>query len=1242
MANNSKRYQCPYCEYKNFSDKLISHINDEHTDLIPEKFTAARLVYNIRNKREFGSCMICKKPTDWNESTGRYLPFCSESCHDKYVKRFEQNMIRVRGKARLLNDMNQQAKMLANRRISGKYKFTDGGIRTYTGSYERKALEFLDKVLGAKSIDIMSPGPSLEYEFNGETHKWITDIYWISMNLIIEVKDGGDNPNKREMPIYRAKQNAKEVMITNKGKFNYLRLTNNNFMQLFNIIAEIKMNRIENSDDAVIDINEAFILHELPGVPIGGVPGPGSSGYIIDKGFNFKREFSDPNYKEIPDIKVDKDDYEESILTNDIISDKIVRLDKNNIPKVESFDYLKNSKLTIWKFKGSKKKFLEVASSKTPITSFYEALTGKKEYTKDQIQFDPLFEKINIDKLIDSIEEARVNIYQEAANILNKTLPYLPVINIPRMNNKLLAKYKNINIACDEHGYFLYNTKTFYRTASKKSISELAIENSSLLEIDTGTTKEIENAEVREYEISSMNKMINTNVDSLAKLNIEKNKFNELDKKSKIDSDTESIRIYGKTNNERYREKAHEFLKQDLPKKPELYNGIGVIKSESELRQDLINIILETYEKDYKLNRNFSSTIKEFTNLKIDYTPIDRLSLNSNIFIEKLNEAIDSYYKNLNTNTICKYQVKLLEDNTGINIVLNYNPKGYRLYNGNISKQLITEANTYNFELVDYNKADVERAKIWAINAMRIIIIPTNTLEELEFLWNQFEQQHYNLQRESDAMSIEIFGMDNNTHYIYLKRKFLKHDIDDAHDETYDGVDIKFEENASMRYKLPFFFSKNNLYYKYNQFSEGYLNVLFITGLTDTDYHSELKESSNIRYYNLDNFHREKNSAYKFKEPFKSYIEQTIFNENESSKEQLYDIINFIKAMSKQSNFKFVFEGSIIPELFIEDTKLIHKSAVICKQTSLMESILSNINLKSFNAITESIDKIINIYTGLKNQNDFRELLSFYEEAIPSLDKNIYTNELMPTIFASDFPFFTPNKFKEIYGDTKDIEWMNEYIKLFTKGKPSDKFNELNKKRIIELNKEFAKLHIDKHRILSLGWNPEIPFTLENRIKVDTKMNNYLEEIFKISSLQEKSFPIEIDDKSIWLGSKIDDDFQRMYSDSHRLLLEYEKANNYDSIKYELVKLWYISRKLDEIVYNKNGKYYKNKQLLVLRAWVINDFKKYLAIVLKHDSKFNFTRYFEKSEYAKRLKIDKRTLKYTYEYLVSNIKNILK
>lgn len=262
----AKKYKCSYCEKRLIRKDLITHIDRSHKELIPENYTAARLVYNQVNKVDHGKCRVCGKPTTWSEKSGRYEVLCGDpKCKEHMREEYKKNMLRVRGTYNILNDPEQQKKMLANRSISGQYKFQDGGILTYTGSYEKKCLEFMDVVMQIPSKDILSPGPTLEYEYNGEKHFYITDFYYIPYNLIIEVKDGGDNLNTKDsasMKASREKTIEKERIITDKGEYNYIRLTNNNFAQLIEVFMIIKEKLLEGDDSKTYRINESQVILE--------------------------------------------------------------------------------------------------------------------------------------------------------------------------------------------------------------------------------------------------------------------------------------------------------------------------------------------------------------------------------------------------------------------------------------------------------------------------------------------------------------------------------------------------------------------------------------------------------------------------------------------------------------------------------------------------------------------------------------------------------------------------------------------------------------------------------------------------------------------------------------------------------------------------------------------------------------------------------------------------------------------
>lgn len=247
-AKYKKKYKCPYCEERLDRSKLANHIEKKHSELIPEGFTASRVAFNTMNKKTVGHCIMCGNETEWNEDKCRYERLCnSKKCHKKYLELVEKRLQASRGqtKKEMMSDPEFQNKMLNNRRISGTYKFSDGGKINYVGKYERNFLEFMDKFLHVQSSDIQSPGPTIEYWYDNKKHFWITDFYYIPYNLVLDIKDGGDNPNKRDMPVYRAKQTAKEKAIETGRQYNYIRLTDNQFNQLIDIMLDLKDSMID-------------------------------------------------------------------------------------------------------------------------------------------------------------------------------------------------------------------------------------------------------------------------------------------------------------------------------------------------------------------------------------------------------------------------------------------------------------------------------------------------------------------------------------------------------------------------------------------------------------------------------------------------------------------------------------------------------------------------------------------------------------------------------------------------------------------------------------------------------------------------------------------------------------------------------------------------------------------------------------------------------------------------------------
>ena len=269
-----KKYKCPYCIERFERKKLPIHIQNKHEEMIPEGYTALRIAFNTINNKTTGYCIICRKESDWNENKGRYERLCNNpQCHAKYKQMVAERNKSKYGTERLQTDARYaaevQKKALAGRKISGVYKFTDGGQISYVGSYEKQLLEFMDTVMHCKSEDIAAPGPSIEYYLNGEKHLYLPDFFYVPYQLLIEIKDGGDNPNNHPHRIEEEKKNkAKEEAVKRLDRYSYVRVVNNDFSQLLTVMAMIKYNMIDNDSNPIIMSHESALKESLEEIDI--------------------------------------------------------------------------------------------------------------------------------------------------------------------------------------------------------------------------------------------------------------------------------------------------------------------------------------------------------------------------------------------------------------------------------------------------------------------------------------------------------------------------------------------------------------------------------------------------------------------------------------------------------------------------------------------------------------------------------------------------------------------------------------------------------------------------------------------------------------------------------------------------------------------------------------------------------------------------------------------------------------
>ena len=120
---------------------------------------------------------------------------------------------------------------------------------------DKNFLEFLDLVMDFDASDIMSPSPhTYYYTYEGKQHFYIPDFFIPSLNLEIEIKDGGDNANQHPkiQAVDKVKEALKdEVMRTNSNTFNYLKITNKDNKKFFKYLELAKQNFINGNEKPI-------------------------------------------------------------------------------------------------------------------------------------------------------------------------------------------------------------------------------------------------------------------------------------------------------------------------------------------------------------------------------------------------------------------------------------------------------------------------------------------------------------------------------------------------------------------------------------------------------------------------------------------------------------------------------------------------------------------------------------------------------------------------------------------------------------------------------------------------------------------------------------------------------------------------------------------------------------------------------------------------------------------------------
>jgi hypothetical protein len=176
-----------------------------------------------------------------------------------------------------------------------------------------------------------------------------------------------------------------------------------------------------------------------------------------------------------------------------------------------------------------------------------------------------------------------------------------------------------------------------------------------------------------------------------------------------------------------------------------------------------------------------------------------------------------------------------------------------------------------------------------------------------------------------------------------------------------------------------------------------------------------------------------------------------------------------------------------------------------------------------------------------------------------------------------------------------------------------------------------------KRLIRKLLKNAKPVSVIESMCKnISNTMRMYVESINPVL-VEARKVPIEVNKNGDILITNPFIDFNTEYSQSHKLLEEYNKVGNIEGMKYELARLYYMNYILERKIYSNIylGNKKKNKDT---RARILNDFKKYMAIVLKKQPTFNFSEYYENSPfYAHTYEVSSNTAQKIKDLIISII-----
>lgn len=536
----------------------------------------------------------------------------------------------------------------------------------------------------------------------------------------------------------------------------------------------------------------------------------------------------------------------------------------------------------------------------------------------------------------------------------------------------------------------------------------------------------------------------------------------------------------------------------------------------------------------------------------------------------------------------------------------------------------------------------------------RVIIYPTKDANELESLYMKYMALKINDRASSDNKSTEIFGLPNREIYKILKDliKTKNDDIDGTHkveDENIDKVNNK--ELSLFSNDLPLLTPKeleNKVEENYECFNkeDGEKIKIWRESYSLLEHGIKVPEYNK---YNLDRINILRKSIYENNND--AIIQCGWIPGIEFTSENRVLASNIIR--EKMNINTDVVSYDCIEEVSDDKKDVKAVSIVLISGNSTLGNIIKKVQHNEFSHASISLDDDLKRIYSFNMRNGFDGLAyesmkqyvkegvqkvgvytflvsnEVYEQLEKTLDNfSLYINKTKYSILnLLTIPLHIP-----LDMDMKMV--CSEFVDKLLK---SANLDITNKKSMFVSPKDFSDKVKNNAKIVEVfKGNPKDynPSKIKSRISKLKKSNIGVYEFVEYNDIaitEAKSFPIQFDkDGNLLLKNIKRIDFEQEYTNSHRLLMEYAKQKSYDPMKFELAKMQFFITLLEKKIY-KQGKE-KSVEELKVRARFLNDFKKYLKLVVANDKTFNFAEYYERSPFNDAIiQIDNSTLKYGWK-----------